>query len=71
MSLIPISEVEFVKGKKINKKSIWNIDAEKRLRRKRRFYQEEYEDVFDLCEFILTLHDADVELNKKRKIINE
>lgn len=67
MSAINIKDFELVKGRKFSTKSIWNIGAIKRLRAKRHFKIEEYEEVFDPIEVLLTVIEMDLEVNNKRK----
>jgi hypothetical protein len=66
MSLISVWDLEFAKGKKISKKSPIVIEAIRRLKAKRHFTQEEYEDVISLPELILTMHDLVNEIDKTR-----
>lgn len=66
MSLISVWDLEFVKGNKVNKKSPLVLEAIRRLKAKRHFKQEDYEDVISLPELILTIHDLANEIDNKR-----
>jgi len=65
--IMQIWDIEFTKGKKISKKSSLVKTALRQIHRKRHFEFEEYEKVVSLAEVILTMHDIENKLNKKRK----
>jgi hypothetical protein len=65
-NIVSIWDFEFVKGKKINKKSPLVIEAIRRLKKERKFTTEEYEDVIELPELILKMHDLANEIDNKR-----
>jgi len=56
MGLIAIKDFEIVKGKKLNKESKNLQEALKIMKVINKFHEEEFEDVIDPLELLLTLH---------------
>ena len=68
--LISIFDVEITQGKKINRKSPIVLEAMKRMKNKNQFHEEEYEDVLDMTQFLLTCHEVANDVDNKRENIN-
>jgi hypothetical protein len=69
-NLISIWDCEFAKGKKFSKKSPIVVEAIRRLKQERKFTIEEHEDVIDIVELLLKMHDLANEIDNKRGNIN-
>lgn len=66
MSVMSIWDLEFTKGKKVSKKSPLVLEAIRRLKKERKFKEEDYEDVIELPELILKMYDLANEIDNKR-----
>ena len=64
--LMSIWDLEFIKGKKISKKSPLVLTALRQIYRKKHFKYDEHEKGISLAEVLLTMYDINVELNKRR-----
>jgi hypothetical protein len=69
-NLISIWDLEFSKGKKISKHSPLVLEAMRRLKQKRKFTIEEHEEVIELPELLLKIHELANEIDNKRGNIN-
>lgn len=70
MSVINIKDFEITKGNKITKKSPIVLEALRRLRKERKFTEENFEEVIDPFEFFLMCYEVSEEKNKKKNNTN-
>jgi len=66
MSLISIYDLKIHGDKTLNKKSLFVVEALKRMRRRRQFHEEEFEDVICPFELILMLDEVANDFNDMR-----
>ena len=66
MSLLSIFDLKFYSDKTMNKTSLFLIEALNRMKNKRQFHQEEYEDVICPFQLMLILNEVANDFDNKR-----